>query len=81
MNLNNLAWMYTQCERELDRALELSQRAVQLAPSSAVYLDTLAEVHFRRGNSQKAVELMRECVYLDPREPHYRENLDRFSNR
>lgn len=81
MNLNNLAWMYAQCDRQLDKALELSQRAVRLAPSSAVYLDTLAEVYFRLGDHVKAIETMRQCVGLDPREPHYRENLVRFAKR
>lgn len=81
MNLNNLAWMYSQCDRQLEEALEFSKRSVQLAPSSSVYLDTLAEIHFRLGNTEKATELMRRCVSLDPREPHFRENLERFSKR
>ncbi len=78
---NNLAWMYAQCDRQLDEALRLSEKAVSLSPRSAVYLDTLAEVHFRRGNREKAIELTRDCVRLDPRDPHYRENLVRFSDR
>ncbi len=76
--LNNLAWMYSQCDLKLDRARELSQRAVELAPSSAVFLDTLAEIEFRSGNLAAAGQTMRDCIRLDPRERHYRENLVRF---
>lgn len=76
--LNNLAWMYSQCDRQLDDAARLSQRAVKLAPSSAVFLDTLAEVQFRQGHVEQALETMRQCVRLDPRELHYRENLARY---
>ncbi len=76
--LNNLAWMYSQCDRKLPEALKLSQRAVELAPNSAIFLDTLAEIHFRAGRIDAALNTMRDCVRMDPREVHYRENLLRF---
>jgi tetratricopeptide (TPR) repeat protein len=79
MALNNLAWMYAKCERKLDEALKLAHRAVSLAPGSAVYLDTLAEVHFRDGRIEAAIAAMKECIRMDPREKHYLENLERFS--
>lgn len=79
-SLNNTAWMYSQCDIKLDRALELAQQAVALAPSSPVFLDTFAEVQFRRGDVDAAIESMRGCVKLDPRDKHYRENLVRFSS-
>ena len=78
--LNNLAWMYAKCERQLDKALELAQQAVQLAPASAIFLDTLAEVQFRRGDQEAAIASMRGCIKLDPRDSHYRENLARFQS-
>lgn len=76
--LNNLAWMYSQCDVKLDEALELSHRALELAPNSAVFMDTLAEIQFRSGAVDEALDTMRQCVRLDPRELHYRENLVRF---
>ncbi len=76
--LNNLAWMYSQCDRNLDQALTLAQRAVAVAPNSPVFLDTLAEVQFRSGLMKQALQTARECVRLDPRDTHYRENLTRF---
>ena len=39
--LNNLAWLSARCHRDLDQALEYSERAVKLEPDSATYLDTL----------------------------------------
>jgi len=79
MSANNLAWMYCQCDLNLEQALSLSQHAVKLAPSSAVYLDTLAETQFRLGLADQAIQSMRGCVRLSPREPHYRNNLVRYS--
>ncbi|MCA9126721.1 MAG: hypothetical protein KDB22_06540 [Planctomycetales bacterium] len=77
--LNNLAWMYAQCDRKLDEALELSRQAVSIAPRSAVFLDTLAEIQFRRGDNLRSLETVKQCIKLDPRESHYRKNLVRFS--
>lgn len=77
-SLNNLAWMYAKCDAKLDAALELSQKATALSPVSAVFLDTLAEVQYHRGDSELAIESMRGCIKLDPRDSHYRENLLRF---
>jgi tetratricopeptide (TPR) repeat protein len=79
-SLNNLAWMYSQCNRKLSEGKALAQRAVALSPSSPVFLDTLAELQYRSGQVQVAIESMRTCVRLDPRKKHYRENLVRFSS-
>ena len=80
MSLNNLAWMYAKCQVRLDQALELSQLAVSLVPTSAVYRDTLAEVQFQRGEIDAAIGTMRDCVKIDPRGAGYRKNLVRFNN-
>ncbi|RMF40520.1 MAG: hypothetical protein D6753_11530, partial [Planctomycetota bacterium] len=77
---NNLAWMYARCDRKLDEALQLAERAVAMAPDSATYLDTLAEVHYRAGRVQQALDLTWQCIRLDPRSPHYRRNVQRFSS-
>ncbi len=80
MTLNNLAWMYAKSDVKLDQALQLSNKAVELVPSSAVYRDTLAEVQFHSGDIEGAINTMRECVRIDPRELGYRKNLIRFSD-
>ena len=54
---NDLAWLAANLDRDLDKALAHAQRAVELEPQSAGILDTLAEVHFRRGNRAEAVRL------------------------
>lgn len=77
--LNNLAWMYSQCDRKLDQALQLSKQAVELAPNSPIFLDTMAEIQYRSGHDEEARETMRDCVRMDPRDLHYRENLARFA--
>ncbi len=47
----------------LDEALHLAQRAVQLAPSGDTW-DTLAMLHFRRGEWEQAEAAWKKCIEL-----------------
>jgi len=75
---NNAAWTAARSGRRLDEALAHARRATELAPDKAAYLDTLAEVHFRLGEPEKAVALARRCIELEPEREFYREQLERF---
>jgi predicted Zn-dependent protease len=75
---NSAAWLSACCRRNLDKALEHAQKAIELAPDNAGYLDTLAEVHFQRGDKDKAVALQKRVIELDPRKPYFRKQLKRL---
>jgi tetratricopeptide (TPR) repeat protein len=75
---NELAWLAARCRRDLDQALVHARRAVELEPRQAGYLDTLAEVHFQRGERDRAIRLMKKCVEMEPKKDYYRQQLRRF---
>jgi tetratricopeptide (TPR) repeat protein len=75
---NALAWLAARCRRNLDAALRHSQKAVQLEPDNAAYLDTLAEVHFQKGDKDRAVALMKQCLEREPAFEFYRRQLRRY---
>ena len=77
---NNLAWFAANCHRELDVALDHSQRAIRLRPDRAAYHDTLAEIHFRRGDRDQAVEAIKRSVALEPENDFYGQRLKRFES-
>lgn len=75
---NSMAWMSACCRRNLDQALQHAEKAVELAPNHAGYLDTLAEIHFQRGKKDKAIALQRRAVELNPKKSYYRKQLKRL---
>jgi len=84
--LNNLAWIIATGDdpgREaLDTALRLAERAVaDTDRAEANILDTLAEVHFQRGENDAALAVIEEAMRLDPDEAYYRGQRERFLGR
>jgi tetratricopeptide (TPR) repeat protein len=75
--LNDLAWMSACCSRRLDDALAASQAAVALDPTDYQMLDTLAEVHFRRGERDTAIATETHAMALS-KDPYLQRQLKRF---
>ncbi|MEN6450614.1 MAG: tetratricopeptide repeat protein [Thermoguttaceae bacterium] len=75
---NSLAWMAACCKRELDKALVHARRAVELDPKAS-YIDTLAEVHFRRGEVDEAIRQEKRALQLDPDYAYLKRQLERFT--
>jgi hypothetical protein len=75
---NSAAWLSACCRRNLDKALVHAEKAVKLAPDTPGHLDTLAEVHFQLGHKDKAVELQKKVVQLEPNKPYFRLQLKRL---
>lgn len=74
---NAVAWISATCRRNLDEAALMAARTLELSPDNASYLDTLAEVHFARGEPAKAVQVQRRAVELSSL-PLFRERLAKF---
>lgn len=75
---NSAAWLAACCRRDLDAALTHAQRATELSPQFAGYRDTLAEVHFQRGDKAKAIALIKECQRMEPTNAYFAKQLQRF---
>jgi tetratricopeptide (TPR) repeat protein len=62
---NNLAWLITESNGNLDEALNLATAAVSKSPTTAGFYDTLGWVYFKKGLSRPAAEQFRKAIALD----------------
>ncbi len=76
--LNGLAWNTALANTHLDQALVAAKRAAKLEPKSFEILDTLAEVHFRRGEINEAIAVERRALALEPGSTYLKEQIARF---
>ena len=74
---NNTAWMAALCNRNLDQAKMLASKVTASHPE-ATYLDTLAEIEYRLGNVDRAIELSEKCLRMEPKNKQHRKQLKRF---
>lgn len=81
---NQYAWLVGNTSRvpaELDAALKYSQRSLELSPNNGGYLDTLAHVHFARGEYEEAVRVQTKAAEADPHLGHITRQLEVFKAR
>jgi tetratricopeptide (TPR) repeat protein len=76
--MNDVAWFYASRSERLDEALSWAQQGAKLAPEDTSILDTLAEVHFRRGEQAAAVETIERALALEPSSDYLQKQLLRF---
>lgn len=64
--LNNYAYYLSELDRDLERALEMSERAINIVPNNSTYLDTYAWILYKLGRYDEAKRFMRQAIALDP---------------
>jgi predicted Zn-dependent protease len=75
---NALAALAANCRRELDTGLDYAREAAKAEPASVPFRETLAEVHFRRGEREKAAEVMTKLLEDEPRNALFKRQLARY---
>lgn len=79
--LNSFAWWCFENDLNLDEAQQLALRGVELAADDgerANILDTAAEIAFKRGDVDRAIELQTRAVSLAPDREGLKKTLERF---
>ena len=81
--LNSYAWRMTQLEQNLEDALERIRLGVELAAgdeaeSRAGIMDTEAEVLWKLGRVDEALEVITMCIKLQPEDSYFQEQKAKF---
>jgi tetratricopeptide (TPR) repeat protein len=66
---NNLAWLYLELDRNMNKAMELAQFAYDRLPKDPAVVDTLAWAFYKQGIYTRAQWLLDEARSLDPENP------------
>lgn len=72
---NNLAWLFTENDQQLERAFALARTAYARQPTNPVFVNTLGWVYFKRGVLGLAVTNLEQAVQLDGTNPLYAYHL------
>ncbi len=78
--MNRLAWLYAKKSVNLQKALELSSKTLEAFPNRPEFIDTLSEIFYVQGETEKAVEKIQEAIKLMPDNPYYKQQLWKFKN-
>ncbi len=73
--LNYLGYMFADRNVNLEEALAMISRAVELEPTSGAYQDSLGWVFFRLGDLARAEKYLREAGRLEPHDATVHEHL------
>ncbi len=73
--LNYLGYTFLELGQNLDEAERLILKAIQLKPKDGYITDSLGWVYYKKGEFQKAVEILEEAISLVPDDPIILEHL------
>ncbi|RME00333.1 MAG: tetratricopeptide repeat protein [Deltaproteobacteria bacterium] len=78
---NAAAWSFALAGENLEEAIRLSERSLELRPEVPAFLDTLAELHDRIGDHETAVSLARRALERTKRDrAYYQRQLEKFES-
>ncbi len=73
--MNYLAYTYAELGQNLDEAMDLARAALRLQPSDGYILDTIGWIHFKRGETEKSIEMLEAAYRLKSSEAIIAEHL------
>jgi tetratricopeptide (TPR) repeat protein len=62
---NNYAYSLAERGEKLTFALEMAQKAVQIAPDNSAYLDTIGWIYFKLGDLEQALKYIKQSVEIE----------------
>jgi tetratricopeptide (TPR) repeat protein len=73
--LNNLAYLYAEQNKDLNKALDLARNAKEKAGNAPAVIDTLGWVYYKKALYDSAAREFKECIQKDPNNPMFHYHL------
>ena len=61
----NYAYSLVERNKDIDYALTLAEKAIELSPNTSAYLDTIGWIYFKLGDLDKAKEFIAKSIVYD----------------
>ena len=74
--LDTIGWVYFML-KDYDNAKKYLEKAIETGGESAVMLDHLADIEFKLGNKQKAIDFWKSAIKLDPTKTEIQTKIDK----
>jgi len=78
ISCNEYAWLVGNTEGDIDEAIRLSHKSLELRPNYGGFLDTLAHCYFGKKDYETAVKYQRKAVEFEPHSGQISRALARF---
>jgi tetratricopeptide (TPR) repeat protein len=75
---NQYAWLVSNTEGDLDKALRYSHLSLEIVPNAAGYMDTLARCYFAKGDLDSALKHQTRAHELEPKTGAIARQLEEF---
>lgn len=62
---NNYAYSLVERGEEIDYALTLAEKAIEISPNTSAYLDTIGWIHYKLGNYSIAKDFIAKAILID----------------
>ncbi len=72
---NYLGYMFAEDGVNLDEALVLIKKAIELEPDNGAFIDSLGWAYFKKGDLDEALKELEKAVKLEPNEAEIRDHL------
>ena len=72
---NFLGYIFVESEANLEEAVSLIQKAVEMQPNNGAFRDSLGWAHFKLGNLDEAIAELEKAVEFIPEDGEVREHL------
>lgn len=77
---NQYSWLIGNTRGDIDLAIKLSHRSLELRPEQAGYMDTLAHCYYTKGDYENAVKWQAKAAKLDPHSGQIVRALKKFED-
>lgn len=73
---NGKAYSYYTKEKNLEKGLNIIDKALNLRPNEGIFLSTKAELLYKLGRLEEAYDYIKKAITLKPDEPEIKQDLE-----